>query len=193
VRALLAVLLALLGVGCTAATPSPVVGLVDRTGNTLCSAFAVAPRELVTAAHCLRMDPIRFERRAPIAFGYEVAKPVRVNRDQDWAVLSTDADLPTLPVARPHHGLVSVLAAKPGWQSSTGRLLESFFAGFAADGSDVRRWSAELDVNPGWSGSPVVQDGAAVGVLQTCRGANWPAKQCARPGFVTFFPIAEVL
>jgi hypothetical protein len=169
------------------------VAVVDPWGNTICSAFAVEPRKLVTAAHCLRTDPVRFERRASISFGYEVATPTRVSRDQDWAVLSTDADLPTLRVARPHHGLVSVVAAKHGRQSSTGRLLESFFAGVAADGSDVRRWSAELEVNPGWSGSPVVQDGFAVGVLQTCRGAKWPAKQCARPGFVTFFPIAEVL
>jgi hypothetical protein len=155
------------------------------SGETICSAFAARGR-LLTAAHCVHRDPVSFVRQAPITFGAEYASVVRVDHSQDWAVLQLSVELPELVIAAPHPGEVSTQAARDDWAVAFGTLLESYYAGTAP------RWSAALDVEPGWSGSPVLQEGRVIGILQGCRGAEWPRKACARPGFVTFFPAASV-
>lgn len=172
-------------VACSLASTSPVVSIVDASGSPTCSAFAVQPRRLVTAAHCVHAQTTAYVRQAPVALGAEHARLIASNTSQDWAVLEPAVDLPTFATAAVTPGELAV-------QTSRGTVLESYFDGLAADGSDVRRWSAALDVVPGWSGSPVVQDGYAVGILQSCRGTLWPRKSCARPGFATFFPVTSV-
>lgn len=172
-------------VACSLQPPSPVVSLVDARGSATCTAFAVQPRRLVTAAHCVHGSTASYVRQAPVVLGVEQARLLASNAGQDWAVLEPASDLPTFAVAAPLPGLLAV-------QTSQGSLLESYFDGLAADGSDVRRWSASIDVRPGWSGSPVLQHGLAVGILQSCRGTIWPRKACVRPGFATFFPTTQV-
>jgi len=190
----LVLLLAWLVVACSLAASSPVVAVTSPSGETVCSAFAVRSHRLLTAAHCVRPDADRvaFVRRAPVTLGVEFASVVRVSRDQDWAVLSPLVELPELVIAEPAPGPLAVEAARPGWSVTLGHLLESYYSGTATDGSDVRRWAAALDVEPGWSGSPVLQAGHVVGILQACRGEQWPRKACVRPGFATFFPASAV-
>lgn len=127
-------------------------------------------------------------RQASWTAGVDRAAAWLVNREEDWAVLDPgpDAALPELSLAAPAPGVVSTQAAIADWQTVDGTLLESYYAG------ETVRWSAALDVEPGWSGSPIIQHGRAVGILQTCRGEKWPIKTCERPGFVTFFPVLSV-
>jgi hypothetical protein len=94
--------------------------------------------------------------------------------------------LPEFDLAAPVPGEVSTVAAIADWEPVSGTLLDSYYAG------ETVRWSAALDVEPGWSGAPIIQHGRAVGILQTCRGEEWPVERCARPGFVTFFPVLSV-
>ncbi len=184
-------LFAWLVVACSMAATSPVVAITSPGGETICSAFAARGR-LVTAAHCVKRDPVSFVRQAPVALGVEYARVMRVDRDQDWAVLEPSIELPELVIGEPSLGPLAVEAARADWSVGFGQLLESYYAGNAIDGSDIRRWSAALDVDPGWSGSPIIQNGQAVGLLQSCRGAEWPRKGCARPGFAVFFPASQV-
>lgn len=181
----LALLCAWLVVACSIAATSPVVTLTASNGSAMCAAFAVQPRRLLTAAHCVRANPVTYVRTAPLAVGVEHAAVLRVNVVQDWAVLEPVAPLPAFSTAPPAPGELDV-------RGQAGSLLESYFDGFAPSGADALRWSAAVDVEPGWSGSPVLQHGRAVGILQTCRGELWPVKACLRPGFVTFFPAYEV-
>lgn len=190
----LILLFAWLVAACSLAATSPVVAVLSPAGETVCSAFAVQPRRLLTAAHCVRpgAERVAFAFRAQLTTGTETASVLRRNPDQDWAVLVPDIELPPLVIAEPSPGPLAVQAARADWALAFGVLLESYYAGQAADGSDIRQWFAALDVEPGWSGSPILQGGRVVGILQTCRGAQWPSKRCARPGFVTFFPVSAV-
>lgn len=187
----LVLLVAWLAVACSLAATSPVVAITAPSGEIVCSAFAARGR-LLTAAHCVHRDPVAFLRQAPVTVGVEYASVLQLNPDQDWAVLQPSVELPELVIAEPAPGAVAVEAARNDWEWEFGELLESYYAGRAADGSDIRRWFAALDAEPGWSGSPVLQRDLVVGILQTCRGAEWPAKTCDRPGFVTFFPASAV-
>jgi hypothetical protein len=184
-------LFAWLAVACSLAATSPVVAVVSASGETICSAFAVRGR-LVTAAHCVHSDPVSFIRQAPITSGVDYASVVQLNPDQDWAVLQPTIELPELVIGAPSPGPLSVLPARDDWQEAFGTLLESYYAGNAIDGSELRQWSAQLDAEPGWSGSPVLQHGYVVGVLQRCRGAQHPVKTCDRPGYIRFFPASAV-
>lgn len=181
----LVLLCAWLAVACSVAATSPVVTITASDGAAVCTAFAVQPRRLLTAAHCVIADPVPYARTAPVVVGVERAAVLRVNADQDWAVLEPASALPTFATAQPTPGALTV-------RGQAGRLIEAYFDGLARDGSDLNRWSAAVDVVPGWSGSPVLQQGRAIGILQTCRGALWPVKTCDRPGFVTFWPAAAV-
>lgn len=178
-------LVAWLAVACSLAAASPIVALQDAAGQTTCSAFAVQPRRLLTAAHCVHGSPVTYSRDALLTLGAEQAAVVAIDRLQDWAVLEPQTPLPAFGVAEPTPGSVVIVAARSS-VGSAGRLLESYFAG------DVPRWAAATYAEPGWSGSPVLQHGLAVGILQSCRGETWPRKACAKPGFVTFFPAASV-
>ena len=181
-------------VACATAATSPVVALTDGTGATICSAFAVRPERLLTAAHCVPQDAVEvtFVRHAPIALGRENASVLRANRDDDWAVLLPATPVPVaFGLAQAADGAVSIVPAIDNWRSTDGTVLESYFAGLV-DGVEVRRWSAAIDIAPGWSGSPLLQHGLAVGILQRCRGDAFPRKSCARPGFATFFPTESV-
>jgi hypothetical protein len=168
------------------APTSPVVAVVDAYGNTRCSAFATRG-VLLTAAHCVPggTDNVSYRRRASYTVGVDRASVLLVNTEEDWAALDPGpgAALPEFALAEPQPGAVSTQAAIADWETAEGILGESYFAG------DSLRWSAALDVEPGWSGSPILQNGHAIGILQTCRGAEWPSKSCVRPGFVTFFPV----
>jgi hypothetical protein len=181
----LVLLCAWLAVACSLAATSPVVTITAPNGSAICSAFAVQPNRLLTAAHCVHTDPVRYERTAPVVVGLERAAVLRVNVDQDWAVLEPAAPLPVFATAAPVPGVLAV-------RDQLGALREPYFDGFAPDGASVERWSAALDVVPGWSGSPVLQGGRAIGILQSCRGVLWPVKACARPGLAFFFPATAV-
>lgn len=179
-----------LGSACGEPPPtSPVVALLDEAGNTRCSAFATRG-VLMTAAHCVPDDAVdvSYLRRAGYTVGVDRALVVRSSREEDWAVLDPGpgAELPEFDLAEPVPGRVSTQAAIADWETVEGELLESYFAG------DSLRWSAALDVEPGWSGSPVLQYGRAIGILQECRGEAWPVEHCTRPGFVVFFPSLSV-
>jgi hypothetical protein len=171
------------------APESPVVALLDAAGDTRCSAFA-ARGMLLTAAHCIPdgAESVDYLRRASYTVGVDRASVLLVSREEDWAVLDPgpDARLPEFSLADPVPGEVSTQAAIADWEPARGTLLESYYAG------ETVRWSAELDVEPGWSGAPIIQHGRAVGILQTCRGETWPIERCVRPGFVTFFPVLSV-
>lgn len=186
-------LLAWLAVACALGPASPVVALVDASGAVRCSAFAVPHQRLLTAAHCVpeAARHVAFT-TSPPSWGVEYASVLARNAEQDWAVLEPTITLPELVIAEPELGPVQVQAARADWAVALGALLESYYAGNAIDGSDIRRWSASLDVEPGWSGSPVMQGGRAIGILQSCRGVNFPWKACYHPGFVVLFPASQV-
>lgn len=166
----------------------------------VCGAFAVGPRTLLTAGHCVRWQAgtaVRWEPR-DIVRTLETARAVSADRERDLAWLETDATLS--PVFRTRRGLEGehVTAVSPvyDWSQSSGYLTRETYLGGEPDGGScdgsscrgVTYWETTLTIKPGWSGSPVLgDDGAAIGVVSSCQGfARWVGlrlEKTCKPGF----------
>lgn len=152
-----------LGCGPTASTRYPVVGLALKADSPVrCGAVAIGPHRLVTAAHCV--DHLKLGETAYYVtkelwetpgMGTAQAKLAMIDPRTDIAYLQTEALLAPMDLRSARDGeRVSVLSP---------RYDEALF-GVLGQGAGYFR-DTTLDVQPGWSGSPIVgEDGKVVGI-----------------------------
>lgn len=158
-----------------------------------CNAFAIAPHELATAAHCVEhrtseeIDSPRTARAGDMiyyvtrrewyttALSAEPSIVTHYDRPHDFATLETSgASAPFVPLRVgslcPHCANESAVRARSAlfeWRSHSGHL-----EGRAIGGLGERWWESTIDVEPGWSGSPVfASSGVVIGVVSACRGS----------------------
>jgi hypothetical protein len=130
-----------------------------------CSAFAVAPHELVTAAHCLEPDQkvakiVDRDTWNSTASGFVAMRVKSVDPVRDLAFLDSPVQFAPLRVRELDEGEhVTAVSAVYDWSKSQGAAMLAL--GNFRDSS--------LTIDFGWSGSPVLgDDGAVVGVISKC-------------------------
>ena len=154
------------GSSAVAAPRPPEPMLLRAADGTLCNAVRVGPTRAATAAHCLEAaGPFLLEtgsERIPVNDAwsnpaYAVLDPA-VGAAADIAVLRLASDGGgSAPVARIRPAPVMILARTPSGARES-RACE--FLGLAGGLIEL-----SCEVPLGWSGAPVVQDGALVGIV----------------------------
>lgn len=171
IRALVALLVALFACACAPGymfKSDDAFAVLNKNGKPVCSAFAVGPNQVMTAAHCVA-EPGDFsivsrELFEATSAGSATAEVDRVDADRDLAWLRTTFKFRIfLKTRAPRQDeQVTAVSALYGWKRSPGRVLPGF--GIFRD--------TDVTIRHGWSGSPVLGlDGRAVGVVVRCWGA----------------------
>lgn len=168
----------MVALSCAPARPSSsavVMAFADGQAFPACSAFAVGPRGLVTAAHCLpgarlgdAIEYVSHDAWTRTAGGYALADVAYVDQSRDYAVLRTraaDAELVPLAIARAPAVAGAIVCARPAppFALACGAIVERV-------GAYLR---TTIDVRPGWSGAPVTDaSGLVVGLVTACESAE---------------------
>lgn len=175
-----ALLCALMLVDCTPRalhSSDDAVAVLLRDGKPSCSAFAVGKHEILTATHCVRgtasLAVVPREMWDTTSDAFAPVEIASIDDFGDIALLHTDFTFERpLKTRSPKEGeKVEAIGAVYKWARSYGETVN--VAGNFSDST--------LTIKHGWSGSPVIgQDGAALGVLVTCRGKEVNGKhECA--------------
>lgn len=128
------------------------------------TAFPIAPRQLLTAAHNILDDRFQPHKtiRVQIAGSWVTATPVRWHAELDIALLSIDVDVAPLKLAPgdPEEGeLLEIVGSMKGTPIATYRgHVHNRWHGATA------RTLAKVPFDHGLSGAPVLQDGRVIGL-----------------------------
>ena len=153
----------------SAPTREPVPLLVDTAGGTLCNGVRLDPETVATAAHCLADGTAASLREGGSRTRVRAAVP-----HPAFALLSTQGaggvDLARLFAAAPDGddaGRVALRAIGPGPVTILALTPDGVPRRVSCDvlGRSGRMTEVSCAVALGWSGAPVVQDGALVGIL----------------------------
>ncbi len=186
IRALAALLLALAASACAPGymkATDDAQAVLSRDGLPICSAFAVGPHDVMTAAHCVdvvaQYQITSREQWFKTSSGAADVQISYVDPDRDLALLRTDYLFRSYLTPRePVTGeWVTVVSAKAGWRESRGTVRPGF--GLLRD--------TDVTIEHGWSGSPVIgTDGRAVGVVVRCYGSYINGRHVCRKNDMQF-------
>lgn len=193
---------------CTPAARSPLVQVTRwpatqaRPEPAHCSGFAAnlaVGTRILTAGHCVaayaigeRVPVVTRQRWDHTSQGVRWARLERVDGRGDVAVLApedaTMAELEALPVANraPVHGELVRLQSGRYWAESRGVVEGRYYADVGGQAGE--RWSCTASIEPGWSGSAVLDaDGRVLGVVTSCQAVLTATDSVVcRPGFAAF-------
>ncbi len=203
-----ALMLGLVLTACSAAVRSPFVQVTKwptmspRPEPAHCSGFAVKLDQgvrVLTAAHCAaayalgeRVPLVTRHRWEHTSRGVRWAWLESVDGMGDVAVLRPDAaamaELEALPLARraPLVGEPVRLSSGRYWAESRG-VVEGRYYADVSGGVAGERWSCTATIEPGWSGSAVLDArGAVLGLVTSCQAVQSATEVICRPGFAAF-------
>jgi S1-C subfamily serine protease len=206
---LAAIAVALALSGCAPAVRSPLVQVTrwplfeGRPHPAHCSGFAVQADQgvrIMTAAHCVtgyalgeRVPVVTRDTWERTSRGVEWATLEAVDGGGDVATLRPDdaatGRLEALPLARraPRAGEPVRLLSGRYWTESRGEVEGRYWADVEGLGA-AERWACSATIEPGWSGSAVLDaSGAVLGVVTSCKAVQnaTGAVEC-QPGFAAF-------
>lgn len=154
------------------------VARLQWDGDNTCTVSKIAAKTFLTASHCVKgtlykpVFTVSYQGTDEWPESRKITSiTVGTEEFDDWAVLKTDVDLPdmdALPVNCAYEPEVGDLVTTVGYPAVMGK---SFHRGYVSSleetsqGKNVANFYLDIKAAPGASGSPILKDGAVVGIL----------------------------